>query len=249
MKEMTDPPEFKEMNNELLHSMGSETKESDDGPKRNSKDDLITKIIKLTADNDLSLDQSNTKLRRMTKTQLQKLLGETIQKVQQAQMAEQVGASRDATDRVIGLAALRMVHNICANCAEQGLNTVLPSYGYEIHGFSTSLQQPDVKEAVDACLAEIAADTDILSYIDSPYARLGIAWSGCLMTCMRRKRKPAPDAGTDPRLNVRNKVKPYVTTVGPQPPPAQLRSGIVRRASAGQVGGGKRPDRPDEKSV
>ena len=178
------------LNDELLESAGDPVESKSAEVKRNSKDDIITKIIKCAEDNHVTVDHSNTKLRRMTKQQLNKLLADTIEKSMQNQMAEQVGvaqSSRGASEKLIALGALRMVHNLCANAAEQGLNAVLPKYGYEIKGFAKSLADPPVKEAVDACLEEIARESDILGYIESPYARLGIAWGGALMTSLQRK--------------------------------------------------------------
>jgi hypothetical protein len=68
-----------------------------------------------------------------------------------------------------------MVHDMMAMAAEAGINTVLPSYGYEVNGFAQNLQHPSVSKCVDECLVEIAQTTDVLEYIESPYARLGIA--------------------------------------------------------------------------
>ena len=90
-------------------------------------------------------------------------------------MAQKVGAS-GTDDRAIGLATLRMVHDLMANATEHGLNTVLPEYGYRVDGFTKSLRDPVVSGCVDDCLAEIAMETDILQHFESPYARLAIAW-------------------------------------------------------------------------
>jgi len=174
------------LNDQLLQATG-EPQEKSDEPKRNSKDDIITKIIKCAEENNVTLDYSNTKLRRMTKTQLNKLLAGTIEKGMQQNMAEQVGVKRGASEKLIALGALRMIHNLCANATEQGLNSFLPSYGYEVRGFAKTLDDPPVREAVDACLEEIALESDVLGYIESPFARLGIAWGGAIMTCLRTK--------------------------------------------------------------
>ena len=65
-----------------------------------------------------------------------------------------------------------MMHNICASSCERGCNLVLPHYGYEIHGFTKALKDPNVDEAVTQCLAEIARESDVMQYIESPYVRL-----------------------------------------------------------------------------
>ena len=65
-------------------------------------------------------------------------------------MSAQVGAPPGSTDRVVALGALRMIHDLFAVTAERGLNVFLPKYGYEVHGFANSLNEPGVKEAVGA---------------------------------------------------------------------------------------------------
>ena len=174
--------EFASLNNQLL-----DDEEEKNIPKRNSKDDLVTKIVKCCEDNEIELEFSNTKLRRMSKQQLQKVLAEKIEICMRNTMSAQVGAPPGSTDRVVALGALRMIHDLFAVTAERGLNVFLPKYGYEVHGFANSLNEPGVKEAVGQCLEEIARETDVLQYVQSPWARLGLAWAGALMTCIRRK--------------------------------------------------------------
>ena len=192
---------FSKLNDALLDDK-TDAEQDEKEPKRNSKDDLIAKIIRCAQENDVRLEYSNTKLRRMTKQQLIELLAEVMEKSVRAQMAAQVGAKPNATDSVIALGALKMVHSIAANTAEKGLNTILPKYGYEVEGFAKSLKEPMVAEAIDCCLAEIAAESDVLQYVQSPYARLAIAWSGALVTSMKKtrhlQRRHAPHLGSRP---------------------------------------------------
>ena len=193
-----------ELNDALLKATEEDVEQAEDQPKRNSKDDLISKIIGCCADNGLELEHSNTKLRRMTKDQLCKILAEKIEKGVKSQMAAQVGAKPGASDSVIALGALKMMHNICASTAERGLNVILPRYGYEIVGFREGLKDPAVDEAVNQCLTEIAAESDILQHIKSPYVRLAIAWGGALVTSLKRcpvpiKRDASPMESRPPR--------------------------------------------------
>lgn len=165
---------------------------ADKEPRRNSKDDLIRKINVLTSENDITLEESNTKLRRMTKAQLQEVLAKYAESAMRAEMARQVGAKAppgacpNAMDNIIALGALRMVHDLVAGTVEKGANVVLPKYGYELDGFVDSLREPHVREATDQCLKEIAAESDVLGYVQSPYARLGIAWMGALAASVRK---------------------------------------------------------------
>ena len=174
----------KKLNNELLKKKDDEKSP----PKRNSKQELISKIVQVAEQNDLPLELSDTKLQRLTKQQLNELLAETVEKAMRNEMARQVGARPGAADSVIALGALRMVHDIAAKGAEKCFNMVLPDYGYEVEGFADSLQEPGVRQATDACLAEIAQDSDILQYVQSPWSRLAIAWGGALVTSIQRKR-------------------------------------------------------------
>ena len=148
----------------------------------------------------------------MTKDQLCKILATKIEAGVKGQMAAQVGAKANAPDSVIALGALKMMHNICANTAERGLNIVLPKYGYRLDGFTKSLKDPAVNEAVEQCLAEIAAESDVLKHIESPYVRLAIAWGGALVTSVRQV-----DRKTDTIVKYRYHAAP----MGPKPPRAQ----------------------------
>ena len=180
----TATTEIKKLNDELL----KKEHPTDDKPKRNSKDFLIERIFQVADENDLELNLSSTKLKRMSKEKLQALLGELCEDAMKTQMAQAVGA-KSGEDSVIALATLRMVHDLFANSVEQGLNVFLPKYGYEVQGFSESLRQKPTSDCVDDCLKEIAAESEILQYVKSPYARLALAWSAGLMHAVRRAPK------------------------------------------------------------
>ncbi len=219
--------EIQKLNDELL---APEQKVQEE-PKRNTKEWLIEKILMMADENDLELSISNTKLRRMSKVQLQKLLGELGEKVVKQQMAASVGAA-GSSDASIALGTLRMVHDLLAAATETGLNSMLPEYGYRIDGFTESLHKPVVSAAVDDCLKEIAATTDVLQYIESPYARLALAWSGAMMSCVRRARIPAPSTNAK--------------DVGPRP--ARPKNPVQLRPSGGKKDGEKHsPARPNPK--
>ena len=230
MENMKNPDEdiINALNDELIGAVGGEknTKEPKHEAKRNSKDDIIQKIVSCAEENNITIEYSNTKLRRMTKPQLNQLLADTVEKSMQSQMAQSVGVSKNATERVIALGALRMMHNLLANATEQGLNAVLPPYGYEVRGFAKCMETPPVDEAVNACLEEIARDSDILGYIESPYARLGIAWSGALMTSLQRKHK----------FPIRRQQRRHAAPMGPATPRNQdpVQPSPVRREADGK---------------
>ena len=205
---------------------------SEEPPKRNTKDSLIDRILQVAEENNLELTVSNTKLKRMSKPALQKLLGEMLNECMKKQMAEAVRAP-SSDDNVVALATLRMMHDMCVMGVEKGLNGYLPRYGYQVEGFSDSLKQPMVSKCVDQCLKEIAAESDVLQYIESPYARLGIAWSTALFTCVKKA----------PKLHYYNTNYHGPTRMEPRPAPPQnsVRPGADRRPPPRKVDSNGRP--------
>ena len=176
-------------NDDLLVEEKQETPEKQQ--KRNSKSELINRIVELSEKNTIELEYSDTKLKRMNKTQLQQILADQMEKIMQNEVCETVGANRGASQTVVAMHALRMMHDICAKGFEVGGNRFANQYGYDITGFSDNLKDPIVSEAVNQCLEEIALEnSDILEYVKSPYARLGLAWAGCLATCAKRRQIP-----------------------------------------------------------
>lgn len=185
--EILEDREETTLNNALL-SADSPPEDTKQPAKRNSKDSLIDRIITVSEKYDLEVRYSDTKLKRMNKKQLTKVLAEVIEETVKIDMCKQVGVAPGSDSKVLGLAALRMMHDIAASTAEKGLQHVLPRYGYDIDGFSSSLKEPVCSQAIDQCLTEIAAESpELLQYFESPYARLALAWSGALLTCIKRK--------------------------------------------------------------
>ena len=180
--------ETSKLNNALLNASSPKKEETE--PKRNSKHALIDKIMTVSEKYQLDLDYSDTRLKRMNKKQLTKVLADVIEESVKIDMCKQVGCEPGASPKVLGLAALRMMHDICATGFEKGAQAVLPKYGYEIDGFADALKEPTISGAIDQCLTEIAAESpEILQYFESPYARLALSWSGAALTCIKRKQR------------------------------------------------------------
>ena len=188
---------FTELNDDLLGAATGAPEPRE--PKRNTKDELIHKIMLLSKERNLTVPHSNTKLRRMTKRQLADLLAELIESAVHDEVCDKAGVSRGAPPDLIALGALRMVHDLAAGASEKLGNVFLPKYGFEISGFKEALGQPHVREATDQCLLEISRETDILQHIQSPYTRLALAWGGALMASVRRVEKPRHRARFAPR--------------------------------------------------
>ena len=82
---------FASENDALLVEEKPEPKDA----KRNSKQELIQRILDLVKKNNIEIEYSDSKLKRMTKAQLQEVLGTVMEKIMQSQMAEQLGCDRD----------------------------------------------------------------------------------------------------------------------------------------------------------
>ena len=184
-----DPATESKLNNELMNAEVPEQKSPDRKPKRNSKDDLTKKILQVVEKYQLDFEYSDTKMKRMSKTELQQLLAKVMEQCVKIDMAKAAGVDPRSNGKVITMGALRMLHNLCATGFERVYNTMGPRFtGYEIEGFSEALQEPMIAESVDECLAEIAKDNpEILEYFDSPYTRLMLVWTGALLTCVKKK--------------------------------------------------------------
>jgi hypothetical protein len=182
------PEESVRLNNELLKAEDPPSEE-EKRPKRNSKEELTAKILKVVEAYQLEFNYSDTKLRRMNKQELTKLLAEVTEEGVKHDMAKAVGVDPRAHGKVVTLGALRMLHNLCAGGFEKGFNTFgTPYLGYEVDGFAETLRDPAVQSSVDECLLEIAAENpEILEYFDSPYSRLALVWSGALISCIKKK--------------------------------------------------------------
>ena len=221
-----------ELREELLHEEPDEKQEV--APKKNTKQALLDQIYKISERDGLPLNYTNSKLKRMSKSQLGRVLAELIEEGMKRKMAEQVGCDKHADDRTIALGALRMLHDVVTVGVEKGGNMLLEPRGYKIEGFSDSLKEPQVSSVIDSCLAEIAEEnTELLEYIQSPYARLGIAWCGSLAFCIRKK--------------TQQNIKYNATTMESKPirrPPAMGR-GDSRRAPPRKID----PDPPSNKEV
>lgn len=221
-EEKEEKKSFAELNDALLKPTAT-TEE----PKRNSKEWLINKIIQICEEANLELTMSNTKLRRMGKEKLQKLLAELTEEAIKTQMARSLNVN-STDDKVMAVATLRMLHDVMANGCEMTLNRILPKYGYQLEGFTNGLREPTTSKVVDQCLQEIAAETEILQYVESPYSRLALCWGTAMMGSIR-SRPPS-------RVNYNRKYK-NASNLGPRKDHQEntVQFGAGRGATPGKV--------------
>ena len=132
-----EPTEETRLSNELL---AAKEPKSPKKPKRNGKEALRANILKVVEKYELELGYSDTKLKRMNKEQLTKVLAEVMEESVKIDMAKSVGVDPRAGGKVVTLGALRMLHNICATGFEKGFNAFGPDLvGLKCNGFAQSL--------------------------------------------------------------------------------------------------------------
>ena len=216
---LAEPIDEKALNDALLEDEPA-TEERPPLKAITNKKSIIDRINRLSSEHNIPIPHSPTKLKRMSKKQLQQLLSDMVEQGIKRDMAAKLGTT-GTDDRSLAIGALRMVHDICAKGLETGLNMYLPRYGYGVEGFTEGLRDPAVSAQIDSCLLEIATENEeLLEYIKSPYARLGLCWMGALSFSIKRKA-----------------INKNVTFMEPRPARRQdpVQSSVVRRPADGKV--------------
>ena len=227
--ELITPEENVDLNNDLL-----ETNSQPKSPKRGSKEELIHKIVQLNEAANLDLVGNISKLRRKTKGELNKILAECVEASMKQKIADTIGAD-STNETVMNVCFLRMIHDTLCMTAEKIGDPILQRRGYSIEGYTNSLKSPHISEQLDQCLQEIAQDTDILQYVQSPYARLAFLHLTCLATtiktCSQNKQHAPP--------------MEYNRTQREHP----IRSSILRGTSSRKIADEHAPRQPVVRSV
>ena len=102
------PEETTRMNNELINVAKPDQDESEvKKPKRNSKEELLAKILKVVEKYELDFDYSDTRLKRMNKLELTKLLANVMEDSVKIDMAKSVGVDPRASGKVVDPQSVR----------------------------------------------------------------------------------------------------------------------------------------------
>ena len=153
-----------------------------------SKDDIVQKIMELNEKAQLGLTEGITKLRRRSKNQLNKLLASLMEQSVQKQIDEKLGLDENQCNNTLrGVAFLRMMHDTLINVGEKVAEPYLARYDYSIAGYSAFMKSGPMSDEVDNCLAEIAQECDVLQYVESPYARLGLLHISAIASTIKKK--------------------------------------------------------------
>ena len=158
-------------------------------PKRNSKLELIDKIITLSEDVDEPVLESDSQLRRMSKRQLTEKLAGLVEKKIEFEATKMLGISKEQAGNpfLVNLAALKMCHEIACTSVEGLVEKTSDNHGFTLDGFSQRMRES--RESIDLILTEIAQTyPDVLEKFSSPWLRLGLLWCSNVMVTLKKKR-------------------------------------------------------------
>ena len=164
-------------------------------PKRNSKGDIIDKIIQLSKEINEPILESDSQLKRMTKRQLTEKLAALVEKRIEAEATKVLGINKEQAGNpfMVNLAALKMCHDIACNTVEGLVERTSTKHGMTLQGFSQRMK--DSQESVDVILAEIAQQyPEVLEKFSSPWLRLALLWGSNVMISLKKKKTIKQDA-------------------------------------------------------
>ena len=157
-------------------------------PKRNSKDELIQKIISLSEEVGEPVKESNSQLKRMSKNALTDMLAGYVEKRIEFEAQKCLGIDKEQAGNpyCVNLAALKMVHEIAVNSTEALVERTSDRHGMTISGFKRKMKES--QESIDMILSEIAQlYPEVLEKFSSPWVRLGLLWTSNVVLTLKKK--------------------------------------------------------------
>ncbi len=156
--------------------------------KRNSKEELINKIISLSEEVGEPVKLSNSQLKRMSKNALTDVLAGYVEKRIEVEAQKCLGIDKEqaANPYCVNLAALKMVHEIAVNSTEALVERTSEKHGMTISGFKRKMKES--QESIDMILSEIAQlYPEVLEKFSSPWVRLGLLWTSNVVLTLKKK--------------------------------------------------------------
>ena len=157
-------------------------------PKRNSKDEIIQKILQLSEEVGEPVTETNSQLKRMSKKDLTEKLANLVEKRIEMEAQKCLGIDKEQAKSpyCVNLAALKMVHEIAVNSTEAIVDKTSHRHGMTLKGFKTRMKES--QESIDIILAEIAQQyPEVLEKFSSPWVRLGLLWTSNVMLTIKKK--------------------------------------------------------------
>jgi hypothetical protein len=190
--------DFESENDKLLEEVQTAEEHLDkvEITKSNSKKALIDKIKLLCEKQNITLGESDTKLNRMNKADLGKLLAKKIEQTMQQQILQQANFKNiestglSNSREILALSTLKIGLHCINNVIERGAGYLLDkgNTNLTIDGFSQNFKQPEIDNEVNECLKVIIAEhPDIISQISSPYIRLLLVYGTVVAQTIQKK--------------------------------------------------------------
>ena len=164
-------------------------------PKRNSKGDIIEKIVQLSEQVNEPVLESDSQLKRMSKKQLTEKLAGLVEKRIEFEATKVLGINKEQAGNpfMVNLAALRMCHQIACSSVEGIVEKTSSRHGMTLEGFTARME--DSRETIDIILSEIAQTyPDVLEKFSSPWLRLALLWGSNVMVTLKKKKTIKQDA-------------------------------------------------------
>jgi len=182
--------EQKQLVEELVIAQEPVVVEKPGSPKRNSKTELINKIIQLGEEINEPVTDTDSQLKRMSKRVLTDKLTALVEKRIEFEAQKCLGISKEQASNpfCVNLAALKMVHEIAVNSTVAIVDRTKKNHGMTIDGFKERMH--DCQEQIDVILSEIAQMyPEIIEKFSSPWVRLGLLWTSNVMLTLKKEEK------------------------------------------------------------
>ena len=188
-----DPILDEKLQQELVDCQEPDQDDNKNAIKKGSKSEIISKIYKVHDDTGTVCEFSKTKLMRMTKNELLDLLGCKISEAMTQKINQKLGCDTISEDcneidkqRLMAAGFLTMAHNMLCTTCEKGVENYS---NYTIDGFSDFFKRPENEQVIQDSLMEIAAEYNVIEYIDSPFAKLGLLWGTGVISTLKKKNR------------------------------------------------------------
>jgi hypothetical protein len=193
--------EQKHLVQELVNAQEPELEKSCT-PKRNSKTELIQKIVQLAEEINEPLTETDSQLKRMSKRVLTEKLTTLVEKRIEFEAQKCLGITKEQAGNpfCVNLAALKMVHSIAVSSTVSLVDRTQKTHGMTLEGFMERMEQS--QEQIDMILSEIAQTyPEIIEKFSSPWVRLGLLWTSNVVISLKRCRNNNNVAKLRPRTN------------------------------------------------
>ena len=158
-------------------------------------------------------------LKQILANYVEKAMNKQIEAKMQVNIPEE--AEMSDRNKLVAIGMIRMLHDSCIKMGEACVENYTP---FTCRGFVEGLKEPQISEQIDECLAEIAAENDLVQHFQSPYSRLLMCYVTVGLKVVRKK----PSGNTNQHDRLPRNVEP-----ARHPPKKQLYNEPSRKQTNG----------------